>query len=319
MNREKEYSYTFTIFIPTYNRAHLLPRALESIAVQTYKDFEVIIVDDGSTDDTKEIVQEWIEKEIFPIRYFYQENKGKPSAHNRAVKEAKGYFFVTLDSDDVLAPDALEILKKSWDEIPKERRHYFAGVEGNCHLLHDKDKISGSYFPQKVLDCTFIEMRYKFRVKGDKKGCVLTEILKKYPFPIFSGEKHIRESIIWSRISKSFIFRYINKPIQFIQQFQDGLTRKHKLLKLNNPKGFSLSFLEILNFHYKYLTKKEVYAYSVKYIASSILCGTTLRQQFKEIKRNKILWIIALPEGILKAIRLYLKKQRRINNEARNI
>ncbi len=308
--RSKEYPYSFTIFIPTYNRAHLLPRALESIASQSYRDFEVIIIDDGSTDNTRKLVEEWIKKNVFSIRYFYQENRGKPSAHNKAVKKAKGHFFVTLDSDDVLAPQSLELLKEAWDNIPKNKKNYFAGVEGNCHLLHDPKRISGSYFPQQILDCTFIEMRYKYRVKGDKKGFILTSILKKYLFPIFPGEKHIRESTIWSRISGPFIFRYINTPIQYIEQFKTGLTGRHKIIKLKNPKGYSLSFLEILNNSSHYLKKSEIYSYNVRYIESSILANKTLLEQLNELNKNKKWWLIALPQGIIKGIIKKIKRKR---------
>ncbi len=310
INFPPRYSYDFTIFIPTYNRAHLLSRTLESIWTQSYKDFEVIIIDDGSEDNTKQVVQQWIEKSYFPIRYFYQINRGKPSAHNRAVRLARGYFFMCLDSDDILAPTALEDLKNAWNDIPADERKKFAGVEGNCHFLQNK-KIAGTYFPRDILDCSFLEMRYKFRIKGDKKGFILTEILRKFLFPIFPYENHIRESIVWSRISGNLLFRYINKPIQYIEQFQDGLTGKHNDLKIKNPKSFSLSFLEIINYYSRYYTKRELYKYMVRYITFSLISKKNIFQQYYELKPGiiRLFWIFALPEGLIKTVKSKLTKK----------
>ena len=100
--------YIFTVFTPTYNRAHTLSRVYKSLADQTFKNFEWLIVDDGSTDGTKVLIEKWTEEASFPIRYFYQENQGKHIAHNLGVKKARGELFLSLDSDDTCVPEALE-------------------------------------------------------------------------------------------------------------------------------------------------------------------------------------------------------------------
>src|SRR2546423_7154708 len=113
----------FTVLTATYNRAHLLPRVYESLCAQTFRDFEWVIVDDGSTDGTRELVSSW--HEDFPIRYFWKPNGGKHTAVNLGVQEAAGQFIVILDSDDRLIPDTLERLDYHWKQIPDPRQFAF--------------------------------------------------------------------------------------------------------------------------------------------------------------------------------------------------
>ena len=153
---ESNNSFTFTIFIPTYNRAHTLNRALESIQKQTFRDFEVIIVDDGSTDTTGALVEEFTDKVDFPVVYQYQTNQGQHVAHNAAVELANGYFLVTLDSDDMLCSSALERFYFHWENIPTHQCQEFAGVEGLCAYF-ETGKIAGDSFPQKVFDSNYLE------------------------------------------------------------------------------------------------------------------------------------------------------------------
>ena len=122
----------FTVFTPTYNRAHTLPRAFESLKRQTFRDFEWLIVDDGSTDNTRELIEVWQKDSSFPIRYFWQENAHKKTAFNLGVKEARGELFLPLDSDDEALPDALKILDQHWNNIPESERGKFSSVTGLC-------------------------------------------------------------------------------------------------------------------------------------------------------------------------------------------
>ena len=140
-----------TVFTPAYNRANLLPRLFESLCKQTYKDFEWVIVDDGSVDETASLFSsnvndndnENFNSSIFPsfnsfkVRYFYQENGGKHRAINRGVKEARGELFFIADSDDMLPPDALEIVAKQYEGIKDDKS--FAGVAG--YDVHSDGKI----------------------------------------------------------------------------------------------------------------------------------------------------------------------------------
>ena len=156
MSRNVETPF-FTIFIPTYNRAHTLPRALESIEKQSFRDFEVVIIDDGSIDGTGALVEGWQKRVDFPVHYHWQSNQGKHVAHNTALRFAKGEFTVILDSDDALMPDALKIFKNSWETIHKDQKQFFAGIEGLCAHM-ENGKIAGTPFPHNNLDLSLIHI-----------------------------------------------------------------------------------------------------------------------------------------------------------------
>jgi glycosyltransferase involved in cell wall biosynthesis len=201
-----------TIFTPTYNRAHTLHRVFASLCAQTLTDFEWLIVDDGSTDCTKELVTEWIKSAPFPVRYVGQEHTGKHLAHNRALNEARGYFFACLDSDDELLPDALEKLSRLWTSIPLCERHSFYSVGGHCR--DQTGKLIGDRFPTDPFDANLRELRYAHHVAGEKWGFGLTEILRRYPFPDVRGVQFIPEGIVWLRIAQSFKTRWMNQIVR---------------------------------------------------------------------------------------------------------
>ncbi len=157
-----------------------LRRVYESLRLQTFRDFEWLIVDDGSTDCTKELVEKWRTESSFPIRYIYQENRGKPAAFNQGVQKAQGELFLTLDSDDACVPQALERLKYHWDSIPTEKKDKFSAVTVLC-----KDQnggLVGDKFPRDVLDSDSIELVFKYNVKGEKWGFHRTEVLRPLDF-----------------------------------------------------------------------------------------------------------------------------------------
>ena len=195
-----KYLHAFTVFTPTYNRAHTLPKVYESLRAQTFKDFEWIIVDDGSGDNTGELVAHWRMTSDFPIRYFWQENRGKHRARNRAVAEASGQLFFTLDSDDTIVPNALELMKTQWDAIPDDDKPNFAGVTGLC--VRADGSLVGSRFPQHVFDSDMASIRDIHRVEGEKCGLQRTDVMREFPFPEFHGEKFITESVVWYRVAQ---------------------------------------------------------------------------------------------------------------------
>ena len=237
--------YIFTVFTPTYNRAHLIHRVYESLEKQTFKDFEWLIVDDGSKDNTKEIIEEFKNKANFPIKYIYQENGGKHRAFNRGVREAKGKFFLTADSDDRFLENALEILKYYWDLIPKEEKNNFSAVTGLC--IDQYGNIIGDKYPSDIFDSNSFETTFIYKIKGEKWGFQRTEVLKKYPFKEFEGEKFIAESSVWFEISKYYKTRYINKPLRIYEINDDSLSSNTVKLRINNPKGTIYTYSQDFN------------------------------------------------------------------------
>lgn len=301
------YHHIFTVLTPTYNRAHTLPRVFESLKKQEFQDFEWLIVDDGSTDNTRELVQEWQKEADFPVRYYWQENQGKHIAHNTGVLHARGELTVVLDSDDMLADEALIHLKRHWDAIPREERPHFAGVEGLAAYFDGR--IEGTRFPKNVMDSDYIEIRNKYGVTGDKKGAVVTGILQEFLFPRFSGEKHIRPSLLWKRLAHHYRFRYINEIIQLKELQPGGLSFDRFRLRMKNPQGFRLYYREEINQHRGYSGIGKQLDSCAKYVRYSLHSGIGYRQQQYEID-TPWLWLLSVPKGTLTWLRDRIKMRR---------
>lgn len=212
----------FTVFTPTYNRAQTLPRVHESLKRQTFNDFEWLVVDDGSTDNTRELIEGWQRERLFLIRYFWQENAHKKSAFNRGVREARGELFVTLDSDDEAVPEALEILNRHWLAIPESVRSGFTAVTGLCRDANGR--IVGTRFPEDVFDSNSLEICYRYRVTGEKWGFQRTDVLRDFPFPE-EVRGHLPEGVIWSAIAARYKTRFINEVLRIYHDERDSITR----------------------------------------------------------------------------------------------
>lgn len=237
-----------TVFTPTYNRESLLHRLYESLCIQDYSDFEWLIVDDGSTDDTRNVVEEWIKKQSkFPIRYIYKENGGKHTAINRGVKEANGDLFLILDSDDELPNDSLEIISKRYDAIKNDS--VFGGV---CGVMAHRSGTRISSVPQgNISSCDFIDaseidLRYKYNVTGDLCEVFRTDVLKEFPFPEFKGEKFCPEALVWNRIAGKYKLRTFNQVVYFRDYLNSGLTSKIVEIRRKSPKATDLCYKEMM-------------------------------------------------------------------------
>ncbi len=287
-------SVSFTIFIPTYNRAHLLPRALASIEAQTCRDFEVVIVDDGSSDDTAAVVEAWRARVDFPVNYRHQENQGKHAAHNAAVQLARGRLFVTLDSDDRLLPQALERFQRHWQAIPETERPGFAGVEGL--IAFGGKPPAKDRFPADVVDTDYLTLRYRHHVTGDKKNAILTEVLRRYPYPVFEGERHIRPSLILKRIAHAYRFRHVNEVVQDCEYQPDGLSSDRYGLRVRNPRGMQLFYLEDLTLHRDRLDLRQRVRSTIAYIRFSLAAGDGPLVQARRLGWDP-LWLLLLPIG----------------------
>lgn len=247
-----EFSYPVTVFTPTYNRAYILGDLYHSLQRQTCMDFEWLIVDDGSADDTKALVASWQgEKNPFPIRYVYQENGGKCRAINRGLKEADGRLFFTVDSDDYLTDDAIEKVIR-WDgELPADG--HFCGYAGNMGTA--LGVTTNRLFPGDYLDGTALN-RYD-RVDGERAFVFYTEIHRKYLYPEFPGEKFLTEAVTWDSMAHDgYKMRFYNDIIRIWEYKDDGLTRAGYRVFLENPQGTGLFFRQKAEFlHYSLWNK----------------------------------------------------------------
>ncbi len=285
----------FSIFIPTYNRADTLPRALESVAAQQFRDFELIIVDDGSDDGTEKLLTRWKSGFNGKVRLFRQENQGKHVAYNLAVREAEGELLVLLDSDDVMLPQALSELAQCWHSIPLSRRAHFAGVEGLCQ--ESSGKLHGTRFPEDGMDSDYLEITRRHGVTGEKRHAVRVDILHQFPYPVVAGERHVRPSYIWKQIAHHYRFRYINTVLQIVDFRADGLTRNASRRRLRNPGGLYLYWRDDILHHQRFQKNRQRRYSTVQYVRYSLLSGHGFRIQWQEIP-DVLQWTLALPQGI---------------------
>lgn len=203
-----------TVFTPTYNRENSLPRCFECLKKQTFRDFEWIIIDDGSTDNTKALVDSFIdEKPFFEIIYVYQQNSGKHVAKNKAVRMARGEFFITLDSDDACTDNALEVFLSEWYKIPEEQRSNFYGI--SCRTCDLQGNIHGTPMEEEYIDSNDLGFKLKHNIRGELWGMVRTDVMREFPSPEEKGFKFYPENIIWDKIGEKYKSRYINKALRY--------------------------------------------------------------------------------------------------------
>lgn len=222
---------TVTVFTPTYNRAYILPKLYESLKKQICNDFEWLIVDDGSTDETEKIVRGWLTEETFPVRYIKQLNGGKHAAINCGVLETKSELFFIVDSDDQLTPDAIAIIKQKYQEVRDDDT--VAGIIG-MRIYPDGKRIGGEASFEDTI-CTRSDFRYKKKINGDLAEVYKTDILRKYPFPIIEGEKFCPESVVWLKIAKKYKLLFVNKGIYVCEYLADGLTHHVDQIRIKSP------------------------------------------------------------------------------------
>lgn len=263
------YSYTYTVFTPTFNRKHTLHRVYESLRAQTFRDFEWIVVDDGSVDGTGALVAQWQAEADFPVIYHYQENSGKHIAFNQAVQLARGELFLVIDSDDGFTPDALAAMLKAWQEI--EVKSDYTGVV--VLARYDDGHISGKPFPNSPFDTDALSLNYEHRLPGERWGFHRTDVLKEFPFP--EDNKNVRfvpENIVWDAIARKYKIRCINEVLRiYYQDSGNQVTRA-------NPKKKALVkdyFLQLLNrdFDYFRFAPKPFIKYAILYIRYSLHLG----------------------------------------------
>lgn len=207
-----------TIFTATFNRAKTLTRTYESIKdlhkakiASNIFEFEWLLVDDGSMDETSVLAKGWCEENIIPIRCYKQSNQGKHVAMNFAVQHARGEFWISIDSDDAILPDALQTYMNWWYAIPIENRKDFCGV--SARAIGSDNMMIGIKLPYEPMDITFTELRLKYKIKEDFLEMFKVDILKKYPFPTYDERmRFCPESLSWFEMAKKYKLRIINTP-----------------------------------------------------------------------------------------------------------
>ena len=233
-----------TIFTPAYNRGDTLSRLYESLKKQNNKSFQWVVVDDGSVDNTRELIESWKKENILNIIYVYQENSGKMRAINRGVEFAEGEFFFIVDSDDYITEDAVETIISEGEKLPKNM-----GGMIFRKINIATGEITGKPYPQYSIDSTPIEIVYKLGIDGDKAEVFRTKYLREFPFKVYEGEKFVPEASVWIKIGEKYKMRYIDKGIYYFEYLEDGYTNNFLKLIKNNPRGFESYYSEMLKYN----------------------------------------------------------------------
>lgn len=225
----------FSIFTATYNRAKYLNRLYSSLKSQTFKDFEWIIIDDGSTDDTENVVQSFInEQKLKKIKYLKKDNGGKHTAWKLADRVFSAPYVIAIDSDDTLLPGALEIFNRYWEQLESSQDyHLFWEVKGRCQ--NEKGELLGGALPDKIFDSNTDEMVFKYGFKKEMHACRKSIVLRNEAsvpenFPFQEKCNNFSESIRWSRAGKKFKTRYFDEVVRtYYSDAEDSLTSKKNI------------------------------------------------------------------------------------------
>lgn len=243
-----------TVFTPTYNRGYIIENLYNSLKRQKFYDFEWLVVDDGSVDNTQQLFNKWIKEDNkFNIRYYKTANGGKHRAINYGLDLAKGKLFFIVDSDDYLTDDALQKVNEWENKLDKNKK--FAGIVGN--LGYEEGKTINNPFEEEYLDLDLLQ-RYTYEEKGKKvldgerAYIFYTDIHRLYKYPEFEGEKFMTEAVVWNRMAHDgYLVRYYNDIIWIFEYLEDGLTKAGNKLFLENPRGYVLWLKEKNKFQKK--------------------------------------------------------------------
>ena len=283
-----------TVFTPSYNRKNELKILYKSLVKQNIKDFEWLIVDDGSSDNTLEYINEIKKEKKIKINYVYKENGGKQSAYNVGLDSAKGDIFLCIDSDDMLKSNILKRISLDFEKIMSDNE--LAGIMYNQGYISNKNKLIGKEFPCNNLIDTYFNVYNKHGVSGDKLIVLKTKVAKEYYFPIIKGEKFVPEALIFNRISKKYKFLCINAVAAYKEYLEGGYSNNYFNLVKRNPKGNMLYFREVYDNDNSFY---NVYGY--------ILFGIYAKCKFKDIIKEhpdklKIL-ILYIPTLVISIVR----------------
>lgn len=276
----------FTVFTATYNRAHTLHRVYESLLSQTMQDFEWLIVDDGSTDNTEARVSEMVAEGRLPIRYIKKPNGGVHTAHNVAIRQARGKLFLRLDSDDACVPQALETLREKWLEIPENLRDQYSGV--SCLCMQPSGETVGGIYPAYQWDSDYAVLE---PLRGEKWGFHRSDLLREHPFPEFTGEGFCPEGLVWARLHDKYKTRCFNIPLRIYFSSNDSITSSMTRTRYRSPKGMALYYNEQMH----RLGTLRALRHAVNYIRFSPANDGVWRALHNATRKGLVL--LALPLG----------------------
>lgn len=297
---KKGVSYYVTIFTPTYNRKETIGRTYDSVKKLMQagcRKIEWIIVDDGSTDGTEQLGKLWCEENKLSIKYFKQENQGKHVAMNFAAQQARGKFWLTIDSDDTILPDALVKYSKVWESIPEAERDSYCGVSARC--IDSDGNIVGDKLPFQPMDVTFTELRMKYRIEGEMLEMFRVDVLKKYPFPEYDSRmRFCPEAISWFEMAKKYKLRVVDVPVRtYYYDASVSIMRERSIKRSAANYYLWLYFVNNLS--------RYIFSYPMKFLKAYVgvsmdgfVAGRKMGEILKDVSGlRKILALIVMPLG----------------------
>ena len=289
-----------TVFTPTYNRAYIINRLYESLQRQEIHNFEWLVVDDGSVDETEELFRTWMNNESkFPIRYYKKKNGGKCRAINFALDLAKGKLFFVVDSDDYLTDTAIEDILSFWKKNKRENIGAIYALD-----QYEDGNVVGTPFPNDLKE--FKGWGYKnivyysggkkkvFRNSGDKKLIGVTAVINKYPpIPVFEGEKY--HSLYYKQhlLERDYTVLIMNKPVCVVEYMNDGSSKNMFYQYVRNPKGFCNERRYVMKYAPSFKLKIEA---CIHYVAESLLAKD---YYFIWHSTNRLFTLISVVPGVL--------------------
>lgn len=288
-----------TVFTPTFNRAYCLGQLYDSLIRQTNPNFIWMIIDDGSSDSTPELVQSWMDENKIEIRYIYQENQGMHGAHNTAYQNIVTEFNVCIDSDDFMPTNAIERILSHESEMNHEHLAGLIGLDA-----YKNGNIIGTTIPETIKESTVNDLYYKYGIKGDKKVVIKTEIVKQFPlYPVYKGEKLVPLGTLYLLIDQKYKWLCTNDVLCTVEYLADGssntILKQYKV----SPRGFG--YFRIVKMKYSSSIVEKIKS-AIHLVSSAIFA-----KDFSLITKapNPILVFVSLPFGIL--LNLYIRYKTR--------
>lgn len=285
-----------TVFTPTYNRGDLLPNLYESLLRQNTREFLWLVIDDGSTDNTREVVAGWIREGKIDIQYVHKENGGLHTGYNKAIECMDTELSICIDSDDYLTDDCIEMVLKFWDENKAED---IAGLIG-LDITEDGMVIAGDLPDEKMINPI---MLLAAKQSGDRKYVIRNDCYRQvYPMPVFAGEKNFNPHYLVLKLCKDYRVLVLNKPLCVVNYQPDGMSANIFRQYVNSPRSFAelrRVIMENPDVPFGYLVKTTIH-----YVSSSIL---SKNKHFVRESPKKLLTILAIPFGML--LTGYIKKK----------
>lgn len=277
---------TLTVFTPTYNRAYILNQCYESLVRQSCKDFIWLIIDDGSTDNTKELVEEWMKNDNkFEIRYHYKKNGGMHTGHNAAYELIDTELNVCIDSDDFMPDNAVELIVNFWNKYGSDKYSGIVALD-----VYKNGEVIGCKLPNKK--STTLSGFYDNGGQGDKKLIYRTEVINKYPsYPEFKGEKFVPLDYKYLLVDQDYELLIMNEAVCVVEYMEDGSSKNMFRQYYKNPRGFSFMRKVHMVYDKKFINK---FKNCIHYVSSSFI---SKNKEFISESPNKLMTIFSIPFG----------------------